>query len=175
MAHQGRTSPQLGEKSLTVEKIGVEIGDSKNQVLRYIRLTHLIPELLDLMDEGKIALMSRMRYRHNKKSRLIPAHTYKEGQKGKKKSSVLIQLSGWLRTLDMVPVAGLEPARCRQRWILSPLRLPIPSHRQVPCYYSVLCPPFQEENLRRFPFFHPVENAKQGYPKGKKCGIVYSE
>ena len=31
----------------------------------------------------------------------------------------------------MVPVAGLEPARCRQRWILSPLRLPIPSHRQV--------------------------------------------
>ena len=57
MAHQGRTSPQLGEKSLTVEKIGVETGDSKNQVLRYIRLTHLIPELLDLMNEGKIALM----------------------------------------------------------------------------------------------------------------------
>lgn len=56
MAHQGRTSPQLGEKSLTVEKIGVETGDSKNQVLRYIRLTHLITELLDLMDEGKIAL-----------------------------------------------------------------------------------------------------------------------
>ena len=57
MAHQGRTSPQLGEKSLTVEKIGAKAGDSKNQVLRYIRLTHLIPELLDLMDEGKIALM----------------------------------------------------------------------------------------------------------------------
>ena len=56
MAHQGRTSPQLGEKSITVEKIGVETGDSKNQVLRYIRLTHLIPELLDLMDESKIAL-----------------------------------------------------------------------------------------------------------------------
>ena len=31
----------------------------------------------------------------------------------------------------LVPVAGLEPARCRHRWILSPLRLPIPSHRQV--------------------------------------------
>lgn len=29
----------------------------------------------------------------------------------------------------MVPVAGLEPARYRYRWILSPLRLPIPSHR----------------------------------------------
>ena len=32
---------------------------------------------------------------------------------------------------DMVPVTGLEPVRCRQRWILSPLRLPIPSHRPV--------------------------------------------
>ena len=33
--------------------------------------------------------------------------------------------------IALVPVAGLEPARCRQRWILSPLRLPIPSHRQI--------------------------------------------
>ena len=31
----------------------------------------------------------------------------------------------------LVPVAGLEPARHRWRWILSPLRLPIPSHRHV--------------------------------------------
>ena len=31
----------------------------------------------------------------------------------------------------LVPVTGLEPVRCRQRWILSPLRLPIPSHRQM--------------------------------------------
>ena len=37
-----------------------------------------------------------------KKSRTTPAHTYKEAQKSKKKSSVLIQLSAWLRTLDMV-------------------------------------------------------------------------
>ena len=32
---------------------------------------------------------------------------------------------------DVVPVTGLEPVRHRWRWILSPLRLPIPSHRQV--------------------------------------------
>ena len=44
--HQGITSPQVGEKLLTVEKIGADSGDSKNQVLRYIRLTYLIPELL---------------------------------------------------------------------------------------------------------------------------------
>ena len=44
-----------------------------------------------------------MLYRHNKKEQdQLPAHTYEEAQKGKKKSSVLIQLSGWLRTLDMV-------------------------------------------------------------------------
>lgn len=53
--HQGATSPQVGEKLLTVERIGLDAGDSKNQVLRYIRLTKLIPELLDMVDEKKIA------------------------------------------------------------------------------------------------------------------------
>ena len=56
MNHQGKTSPQLGEKLLTVEKIGLDGGESKNQVLRYIRLTELIPEILTMVDEGKIAL-----------------------------------------------------------------------------------------------------------------------
>ena len=56
MSHQGATSPQVGEKLLTVEEIGASGGDSKNQVLRYIRLTHLIPELLALVDEGRISL-----------------------------------------------------------------------------------------------------------------------
>jgi ParB family chromosome partitioning protein len=55
LTHQGSTSPQVGEKQLTVEKIGADGGDSKNQVLRYIRLTRLIPELLEMVDEGKIA------------------------------------------------------------------------------------------------------------------------
>lgn len=56
MKHQGRTSPQVGEKLVTAEKVGVDGGDSKNQVLRYVRLTHLIPELLQLVDDGQIAL-----------------------------------------------------------------------------------------------------------------------
>ena len=56
MKHQGRTSPQVGEKLVTAEKVGADGGDSKNQVLRYVRLTHLIPELLQLVDDGKIAL-----------------------------------------------------------------------------------------------------------------------
>ena len=53
--HQGMTSPQVGEKLLTAEKIGLDGGDSRNQVLRYIRLTYLIPELLSMVDDGKIA------------------------------------------------------------------------------------------------------------------------
>ena len=53
--HQGMTSPQVGEKLLTAEKIGLGGGDSRNQVLRYIRLTYLIPELLSMVDDGKIA------------------------------------------------------------------------------------------------------------------------
>ena len=55
MKHQGRTSPQVGEKLVTAEKVGADGGDSKNQVLRYVHLTHLIPELLHLVDDGKIA------------------------------------------------------------------------------------------------------------------------
>ena len=56
LSHQGATSPQVGEKLLTVERVGLEAGDSKNQVLRYIRLTNLTPGILDMVDEGRIAL-----------------------------------------------------------------------------------------------------------------------
>lgn len=49
------TSPQLGAKLRTDEAIGQAAGDSKNQVQRYIRLTHLNKQLLDMVDEGKIA------------------------------------------------------------------------------------------------------------------------
>ena len=56
MNHQGKTSPQVGKKLLTVEKVGLDTGDSKNQVLRYIRLTELIPEILTMVDNSRIAL-----------------------------------------------------------------------------------------------------------------------
>lgn len=57
MKHQGKsTSSQVGTKLRTDEKIGAEYGDSRNTVQRYIRLTYLIPELLDMVDEEKIAL-----------------------------------------------------------------------------------------------------------------------
>ena len=54
LRHQG-TSCQVGTKSRTDEIIAENADDSARQIQRYIRLTNLIPELLDLMDEGKIA------------------------------------------------------------------------------------------------------------------------
>ena len=56
LSHQGKTSHQVGEKLPTSAIIGKEGGDSMNQVLRYIRLTNLIPGILQKVDEGRIAL-----------------------------------------------------------------------------------------------------------------------
>lgn len=56
MKHQGkRTSAQLGQK-LSVERIAADSPDSRTQIQRYIRLANLIPEILRLVDNGKIAL-----------------------------------------------------------------------------------------------------------------------
>ena len=56
LSHQGKTSHQVGEKLPTTAIIGKDGGDSMNQVLRYIRLTNLIPGVLQKVDEGRIAL-----------------------------------------------------------------------------------------------------------------------
>lgn len=53
--HKGVTSAQVGQKLLSVEKVADEAGESRNQIKWYIRLTYLIPELLEMVDEGKIA------------------------------------------------------------------------------------------------------------------------
>ena len=55
MKHQG-TSCQLGTKLRTDEQIAEKANDSARQIQRYIRLTHLIPELLEFMDENRMAL-----------------------------------------------------------------------------------------------------------------------
>ena len=52
--HQGKTSGQLVQK-WSVEIVGEEAGESYKQVQRYIRLTHLNKQLLDMVDEGRIA------------------------------------------------------------------------------------------------------------------------
>ena len=49
------TSSQVATRLDTAAEIGNASGESRDTVYRYIRLTNLIPELLDMMDEGKIA------------------------------------------------------------------------------------------------------------------------
>lgn len=59
LKHQGErrdlTSAQLGQKSWAVNQVAEESGDSRVQVQRFVRLTELIPELLSMVDERKIA------------------------------------------------------------------------------------------------------------------------
>ena len=50
-----KNSAQVGQKLLSVEKVADDAGESRNQIKRYIRLTYLIPELLSMVDDGKIA------------------------------------------------------------------------------------------------------------------------
>lgn len=59
LKHQGArtdlTLSQVGEKLWSVTQVGATVQESERQVHRYIRLTHLIPELLELVDQKKIS------------------------------------------------------------------------------------------------------------------------
>ena len=56
MKHQGQASRQVGTMSRTDQQIAKESTDSARQIQRYIRLTNLIPEILDMVDNKEIAL-----------------------------------------------------------------------------------------------------------------------
>lgn len=55
LKHQGKTSGQVGQK-WSRDLLAEQSDDSSRQIQRYIRLTHLIKPILNLMDEGRIAL-----------------------------------------------------------------------------------------------------------------------
>ncbi len=60
MKRQGQrtdlTSVPVAQKSTSREEVGRAVGESQDQVRRYIRLTELIPDLLQMVDDGKIAM-----------------------------------------------------------------------------------------------------------------------
>ena len=65
MKHQGErtdltSTPQVeklqGKSTLSVDKLGEQVGESREQVRRYVRLTYLVPELLEMVDEGRIKM-----------------------------------------------------------------------------------------------------------------------
>ena len=53
---QSENSSQVGMNFQTLDILGVEVGASRNQIHRYIRLTYLNPDLLNLVDDGKLGL-----------------------------------------------------------------------------------------------------------------------
>lgn len=55
LSHQGKTSRQHGEK-WSITQLSESAEESERQVHRYIRLTYLIPKILRMVDEGRIAL-----------------------------------------------------------------------------------------------------------------------
>ena len=67
ISHQG-TSCQLGTKLRSDEIIGSATGESVRQVQRYIRLTNLIPEILQMVDQGRIALTPAVELSYLKES-----------------------------------------------------------------------------------------------------------
>ena len=52
----GKNVSPVGTHLRSDEQLAQEVGDSRNQIQRYIRLTELLPEILDMVDEGQIAL-----------------------------------------------------------------------------------------------------------------------
>lgn len=70
------TSSQSGTKLRSAETVGMENGDSKNKVYRYIRLTYLIPPLLELVDQGKIGLGTGEQLSHLKQHSQALVYSY---------------------------------------------------------------------------------------------------
>ena len=55
----GKNSTPLGQNlkgTVSIDRLGKEVGDSSSQIQRYIRLTELLPEILDMVDEGQVAM-----------------------------------------------------------------------------------------------------------------------
>ena len=63
-ARSDLTSDQVGQKLWSVEQVASDAGESKTQIQRFIRLTSLIPELLDMVDEKKIAFNPAVELSH---------------------------------------------------------------------------------------------------------------
>ncbi|KSV60593.1 ParB/RepB/Spo0J family partition protein [Acetivibrio ethanolgignens] len=60
----GKNSSQVGTNYRADEDLAKQVGESRNQVHRFIRLTEVIPELLDLIDRGNIAIMTGVDISH---------------------------------------------------------------------------------------------------------------
>lgn len=98
--HQGKrleqTSSHVGMKLQALDLVGADNGDGRNQVHRYIRLTNLIPPLLDMVDERKIALNPAVEISYlsqEQQHQLIDAMEYAQATPSLSQAQRLKQLS----------------------------------------------------------------------------------
>lgn len=77
MKHQG-TSRQVGTKLRTDAEMAADAGESSRQIQRYIRLTNLIPEILQMVDEGRIALTPAVELSYLQQDEQQALHTVME-------------------------------------------------------------------------------------------------
>ena len=82
MKRQGQrtdlTSSPVGTKLRTADEIAQECGDSRNQIHRYVRLTNLVPELLDYVDEGRIKMRPAVELSYLDEDRRYNAQKFEE-------------------------------------------------------------------------------------------------
>ena len=118
------TSAQVGHKSLTsVERIAIENDESKTQVQRYISLTRLIPEFLQMVDDGKIALSPAVeisKLDRNSQQRLFNACIFYDCTPSYAQTVHLRKLadSGELSEKKIYEIMGEEKANQREKIII---------------------------------------------------------
>ena len=132
MRHQGErsdlTSSQVGTKLRADEVLAQQAGSSRNQVQRYIRLTELIPQLLDMVDEKKIAVNPAYELSFLKKEEQVDlldamdseqaTPSLSQAQRLKKFSqegrlNIDVMRATYLLCLDCIPVcAAKKSSRC---------------------------------------------------------------
>lgn len=114
--NQGETSTQVGRKLESAEELGVQMGISKNQVRRYIRLTELIPEFLALVDEKKLPMATAVEisyltrkiqnwlYKYMEENGITKSKTISELRKGIDQSEVSREeFMDYLKGLKEIP------------------------------------------------------------------------
>ena len=119
MKHQGErsdlwtegTSSQLGTKLRTDELIAQQVGESRNQIQRFIRLTNLIPELLDMLDHKKISFNPAVELsflRPEEQQKLIEAMDFTQAAPSLSQAMRLKKLSqeGECKLDDMCEILG---------------------------------------------------------------------
>ena len=119
--HQGArtdlTSRQVGEKSQTsIQKVADQAGESQRQVQRYIRLTELIPELMDMVDEKKIAVNPAYELSFLKKEEQVDLLDAMDSEQATPSLSQAQRLKKYSQeghlTLDMMRVIMGEEKKC---------------------------------------------------------------